>query len=180
VRVIAATNRNLEEAIRRGTFREDLYYRLNVVTICLPPLRDRKEDIPPLMEFFLKKYNRENGKDVSSLSKEARDLLLQYHYPGNVRELENIIERAVVLCRGNVLELQDLPLPLRETRMQAVLEQAKRKESLPDVLEDVERELILKALGNSAGVQTRAAEELGISERVLRYKMKKYRISERE
>ncbi len=180
VRVIAATNRNLEEAIRKGTFREDLYYRLNVVTIFLPPLRERKEDIPPLIEYFLKKYNRENGKNVSALSKEARDLLLQYHYPGNVRELENILERAVVLCRGNVLEAQDLPLSLRETRMQATLEQAKRKESLPDVLEDVERELILKALGNHGGVQTRAAEELGISERVLRYKMKKYRISERE
>ncbi len=180
VRVIAATNRNLEEAIQKGTFREDLYYRLNVVTICLPPLRERREDIPPLIEYFLKKYNLENGKTVASLSREARDVLLQYHFPGNVRELENIIERAVVLCRGNVLEVQDLPLSLREAKMEALLEQAKRKETLPDVLEEVERELILKALEKSGGVQTRAADELGISERVLRYKMKKYRIAEKE
>ena len=109
VRVIAATNRNLEEAIRKGAFREDLYYRLNVVTLSLPPLRERKEDIPILIDHFLKKYSRENKKEVSSLTKEAKDLLLHYDYPGNVRELENIIERAVVLCRGENITSQDLP-----------------------------------------------------------------------
>jgi transcriptional regulator with PAS, ATPase and Fis domain len=176
VRVIAATNRNLEETIRKGTFREDLYYRLNVVTVSLPPLRERKEDIPLLVEHFLKKYNRENKKNVTSLSKEARDLLMRYDYPGNVRELENIVERAVVLCRGDALTTQDLPLNLREGQAEAVLERDRGTQSLPGTLEEIERQLIVKALERSGGVQTKAAEELGISERVLRYKMKKYTI----
>ena len=180
VRVIAATNRNLEEAIKKGTFREDLYYRLNVVTISLPPLRERKEDIPLLVEHFLKKYNRENNKKVNSLSKEARDLLLRYEYPGNVRELENIIERAVVLCRGDTLTTQDLPLNLRDSKTETALERAREGRSLPDTLEEIERQLIAKALERSGGVQTKAAEELGISERVLRYKMKKYLIAEKK
>ncbi len=180
VRVIAATNRNLEEAIKKGTFREDLYYRLNVVTISLPALRERKEDIPLLVEHFLKKYNRENNKKVNSLSKEARDLLLRYEYPGNVRELENIIERAVVLCRGDTLTTQDLPLNLRDSKTEAALERAREGRNLPDTLEEIERQLIAKALERSGGVQTKAAEELGISERVLRYKMKKYLIAEKK
>ena len=180
VRVIAATNRNLEEAIQKGTFREDLYYRLNVVTISLPPLRERKEDIPLLVEHFLKKYNRENKKKVTSLSKEARDLLVRYDYPGNVRELENIVERAVVLCRGDTLTTQDLPLNLREGKAEAALERDRGTQSLPGTLEEIERQLILKALERSGGVQTKAAEELGISERVLRYKMKKYSLAEKE
>jgi len=180
VRVIAATNRNLEEAIQKGTFREDLYYRLNVVTISLPPLRERKEDIPLLVEHFLKKYNRENKKKVTSLSKEGRDLLRRYDYPGNVRELENIVERAVVLCRGDTLTTQDLPLNLREGKAEAVLERDRGTQSLPGTLEEIERQLILKALERSGGVQTKAAEELGISERVLRYKMKKYSLAEKE
>jgi transcriptional regulator with PAS, ATPase and Fis domain len=180
VRVIAATNRNLEEAIKKGTFREDLYYRLNVVTISLPPLRERKEDIPLLVEHFLKKYNRENNKNVISLSKEVRDLLMRHEYPGNVRELENIIERAVVLCRGDTLTTQDLPLNLRDSKAEAALERARESRSLPDTLEEIERQLIAKALESSGGVQTKAAEELGISERVLRYKMKKYKIVEKK
>jgi two-component system NtrC family response regulator len=180
VRVIAATNRNLEEAIQKGTFREDLYYRLNVVTISLPPLRERKEDIPLLVEHFLKKYNRENKKKVTSLSKEGRDLLRRYDYPGNVRELENIVERAVVLCRGDTLTTQDLPLNLREGKAEAALERDRGTQSLPGTLEEIERQLILKALERSGGVQTKAAEELGISERVLRYKMKKYSLAEKE
>ncbi len=179
IRVIAATNRNLEEAISKGTFREDLYYRLNVVTITLPPLRDRKEDIPPLIEHFLKKYSRENKKEVTSLSKEARDLLLHYNYPGNVRELENIIERAVVLCRGNTLTTQDLPLNLRESKVEVALEKGREGRSLPQALEEIERQEIAGALERSSWVQTKAAEELGISERVLRYKMKKYKITEK-
>jgi len=177
VRVIAATNRNLEEAIKKGTFREDLYYRLNVVTISLPPLRERKEDIPLLVEHFLEKYSQENNKRVTSISKETRDLLRRYDYPGNVRELENIIERAVVLCRGDTLTTLDLPLNLREGKIEAALERFPEKRSLPDTLEEIERQLITKALDRNGGVQTRAAEELGISERVLRYKLKKYKIS---
>jgi transcriptional regulator with PAS, ATPase and Fis domain len=179
VRVIAATNRNLEEGIKKGSFREDLYYRLNVVTISLSPLRDRKEDIPPLIEHFLKKYSRENKKEVTSLSKEARDLLMRYPYPGNVRELENIVERAVVLCRENTLNTQDLPLNLQETEGEGGLKRiGEIGRSLPDSLEEVERTLINQALEKSGGVQTKAAEYLGISERVLRYKMKKYKIAE--
>lgn len=174
VRVIAATNRNLEESIKKGTFREDLYYRLNVVTISLPPLRERKEDIPLLIEHFLKKYNGENKKAVTSLSKEAKDLLLQYDYPGNVRELENFIERAVVLARGDTLTVQDLPLNLRQSKAEAALGEARGGRNLPEALEEIERQWIVRALERSGGVQIKAAEELGISERVLRYKMKKY------
>ena len=177
VRVIAATNRNLEEAIQKGTFREDLYYRLNVVTLSLPPLRERKEDIPPLMEHFLKKYRLENQKTVVSVSKEAKDLLMSYHYPGNIRELENILQRAVVLCRGDTITTPDLPLNLRESKVEDLMKDAARGRSLPETLEEVERLRITQALEKSHGVQTKAAEELGISERVLRYKMKKYKIA---
>jgi Nif-specific regulatory protein len=179
VRVIAATNRNLEEAIKKGAFREDLYYRLNVVTISLPPLRERKEDIPLLLEYFLKKYSEENKKEVRSLSRESKDLLLKYDYPGNVRELENIIERAVVLSRQDIITTQDLPLNLRESRTEMALVQARQAHSLPETLETLERQLIIGALERSGGVQTRAAEELGISERVLRYKINKYGIAEK-
>ena len=178
VRVIAATHCNLEESIQRGKFREDLYYRLNVVTISLPPLRNRKEDILPLLEHFLKKYNRENQKNIVSLSKEARDLLMNYHYPGNVRELENIVERAVVLCRGETLSIQDLPLNLREGKEEAALERIRESRNLPAALEEVERQMIAEALEKNSGVQTKAAGDLGISERVLRYKIKKYKIAE--
>jgi two-component system NtrC family response regulator len=180
VRLIAATNRNLEEAIRKGAFREDLYYRLNVVTLTLPPLRERKEDIPILIDHFLKKYSRENKKEVVSTTKEVRDLLMQYEYPGNVRELENVIERAVVLCRGNTLTLQDLPLNLRGGKMEMSPGEQREGGSLPKTIENLERQLILSALERSGGIQTRAAEELGINERVLRYKMKKYKISEKD
>jgi two-component system NtrC family response regulator len=179
VRVIAATNRNLEEAIKKGAFREDLYYRLNVVTISLRPLRERKEDIPLLIEYFLKKYSAENKKEVRSLSRESKDLLLKYDYPGNVRELENIIERAVVLCRQDMITSQDLPLNLRESRTEIALVQVRQAHSLPETLETLERQLIIGALERSGGVQTRAAEELGISERVLRYKINKYGIAEK-
>ena len=180
VRVIAATNRNLEEAIRKGTFREDLYYRINVVTLALPPLRERKEDLPPLIEHFLKKYSRENQKTVISVSKEVKDLLMNYHYPGNIRELENILERAVVLCRSETVTTQDLPLNLRESKVEDLMKDAAGGRSLPETLEEIERLRITQALERSHGVQTQAAEELGISERVLRYKMKKYGIGEKE
>jgi len=176
VRVMAATHRNLEENIRKGTFREDLYYRLNVVTISLPPLRDRKEDILPLVDHFLKKYNRENQKQITAISKEARDLLLRYDYPGNVRELENILERAVVLSRGSTLSAQDLPANLREDRAEMGPDRSAEAGSLPRRLESLERQMISQALERNGGVQTKAAEELGISERVLRYKLKKYKI----
>ena len=176
VRVIAATHRNIEELMKKGIFREDLYYRLNVISIHLPPLRERKEDIVLLIDFFLKKYSRENQKSISDLSKEARTLLLRHPYPGNVRELENLIERAVVLCRGEAITTQDLPFHLIEGRSEGMLESPGRTKTLPESLEEIEKALILKALHQHQGVQTKAAENLGISERVLRYKMKKYGI----
>ena len=175
VRVLAATHRNLEEAIKKGQFREDLYYRLNVISIHLPPLRERREDIPLLIDYFLKKYSEENQKKVSDISKEARDLLLRYPYPGNVRELENLVERAVVLCRGEVITTQDLPFHLKEEKSE-LWGSPRKEKSLPESLEEIERDLILRALHEHQGVQTKAAEKLGISERVLRYKIKKYGI----
>jgi len=175
VRVITATHRDLEDAIKKGLFREDLYYRLNVISILLPPLRERREDIPLLIDLFLQKYSNENQKSISDISQEARALLLRYPYPGNIRELENLIERAVVLCRGEMITTQDLPFHLKEEKSERLLEPKKEK-SLPESLEEIERDSILKALHQNQGVQTKAAENLGISERVLRYKMKKYRI----
>src|SRR4030043_131800 len=176
VRVITATHRNLEEAIKTGLFREDLYYRLNVISITLPPLRERREDIPLLIDYFLKKYSKENQKSISDISKEARFLLLRYPYPGNVRELEHLIERAVVLCRGEVITTQDLPFHLKEEKPEKLWESSKKTKSLPESLEEIERDSILKALHQHQGVQTKAAESLGISERGLRNKMKKYGI----
>jgi len=176
VRVTAATHRHLEELLKEGRFREDLYYRINVISILLPPLRERKEDIPLLIDYFLKKYSKENQKSISDISKEARDLLLRYPYPGNVRELENFIERAVVLCRGEIVTTQDLPFHLREEKSERLWESQKKEKNLPESLEEIEKDLILKALHEHQGVQTRAADRLGISERVLRYKIKKYRI----
>jgi DNA-binding NtrC family response regulator len=176
VRVIAATNRDIEKAIKEGTFREDLYYRLNVVSIVIPPLRERKEDIPGLMDHFIKKYDEENKKHISGVTAEARDLLMRYAYPGNVREFENIIERAVVLSKKEIITIADLPIHVRA----ASEEEPDRNPggSLNDTLDTVERGLILEALKESGGIQTRAAEKLGISERVLRYKLKKYKIKE--
>ncbi len=176
VRIITATHRNLEEAMRKGLFREDLYYRLNVISIHLPPLRERKEDIPLLIDHFLKKYSEINQKKIQDLSKEARTILSRHPYPGNVRELENLIERAVVLCRGEVITTQDLPFHLQEGPSEKVWEISGKTKTLPDSLGEIERDLIVKALHQHQGVQTRAAESLGISERVLRYKMKKYGI----
>jgi len=176
VRVIAATHRNLEEALGKGLFREDLYYRLNVITIHLPPLRERREDIPILIDYFLKEYSKENQKSISDISKEARFLLLRYSYPGNVRELENLIERAVVLCRGEVITTQDIPFHLKEEQSESFGKYSRQKKGLTESLEEIERDWIIKALHQQQGVQTKAAENLGISERVLRYKMKKYRI----
>jgi two-component system NtrC family response regulator len=178
VRLVAATNRDLERAMKDGVFREDLYYRLNVVTVVLPPLRERKEDIPALMEHFIGKYGRENKKKIAGVTAETRDLLMRYAYPGNVRELENIIERAVVLTKGEIITSADVPLHLKTTESEEKICVAKRDGSLTETLDTVERGIIMEALKAAGGVQTRAAEKLGISERVLRYKLKKFKIRE--
>jgi two-component system NtrC family response regulator len=171
VRIISATNRDLEARVKDNAFREDLFYRLNVVVMSVPPLRERKEDIPPLMDHFVRRYSRENGKEIREISREARDMLLKYDYPGNVRELENIIERAVVISRGPVLTMEDLPFrELPETAVETQQAQGKLK----DAVEDLERRMIIEALEEAGRHQTRAAEILGLSERMLRYKLKKY------
>ena len=114
MRLISATHQDLEQLIRENRFREDLYYRLNVVSLFLPPLRERKEDIPFLLDHFLKKFGRANGKEDLEVSREARDLLLRHDYPGNIRELENLVERAVVLARDNLITSRDIPFHLKE------------------------------------------------------------------
>ena len=176
VRIISATNRDLDSKVKEGTFREDLFYRLNVVVMDIPPLRERKEDVPVLIDHFLKRFAAENGKNVTGITSEARDLLLKYDYPGNVRELENIIERAVVISRNSVISIDDLPFD--EERISPE-DAGKRGEGLlRGSIEEMERRLILDAMEKSGDHQTKAAEILGISERMLRYKLKKYGLKE--
>jgi two-component system NtrC family response regulator len=176
VRIIAATNKNLEEKIKDRTFREDLYYRLNVVSIKIPPLRERKEDILPMIESFIEKYCRENNKkEKLEISKEAADVLMKYNYPGNVRELENIIERAVVLTRGKIITLNDLPMNIKGFKEEKTLS-ALGKGTLTEQVEAIEKQLIFDALQESGGNQTKAGKLLGLTERNLRYKLKKYNI----
>ncbi|MGA3208695.1 MAG: sigma-54 dependent transcriptional regulator [Syntrophales bacterium] len=176
VRIISATNRDLESKVKEGTFREDLFYRLNVVVMEMPPLRERKEDVPLLIDHFLKRFAAENGKNVTSITSEARDLLLKYDYPGNVRELENIIERAVVISRNSVISVEDLPFD--EERIYPEDAGKKGEGLLRGSIEEMERKLILEAMEKSGDHQTKAAEILGISERMLRYKLKKYGLKE--
>ncbi len=175
VRVIAATHQNLEQKIKDGTFREDLFYRLNVISIHIPPLRKRKEDILPLIEHFIKKYSVENEKPQLELSKEALDILIKYNYPGNVRELENIMERAVVLSRHNIITVNDLPSAVKgfKTESDPILDENK---SLTEQVEALEKKLIYDALTKANGNQSLAGRMLGITERNLRYKMQKYGI----
>ncbi|OCC14295.1 Response regulator of zinc sigma-54-dependent two-component system [Dissulfuribacter thermophilus] len=162
VRVIAATNRDLRKMVEEERFREDLYFRLNVFEITLPPLRSRKEDIPKLIEFFKSKYAL---RDVR-FSKEAVDVLMKYSFPGNVRELEHIVQRTITLARSNVIRPSDLPQEVRIGEKTA-------HGPLKERLEAMEKEMILNALQEANWVQTRAAEQLGISERVLRYKIER-------
>ncbi len=164
-RVLAATNRDLRHMVEQGLFREDLYYRLNVFDIELPCLRQRKEDIPLLVEFFLERYSMHSVR----FDHDAMTTLVKYSFPGNVRELEHIIQRTVTLVRGNVIKYQDLPPEIR-------YHQATDKGTLAERVVAVEREMICTALEKAEWVQTKAAETLGISERVLRYKMGKYKI----
>lgn len=183
-RIIAATNRDLEALIREGTFREDLYYRLNVIQIDLPPLRERKSDIPPMVEQFIARFAGKNQKTVEGISYEAMDVLMKHDWPGNIRELENLIERAVVLSRGTRLTVHDLPTQLSERyasvrsndgRVESDAEAPALQpgESLDDLLARTERRLIAAALSRHEGNQSRAAGELGISERKLRSRMQR-------
>jgi len=164
-RVITATNRNLKTMVEQGLFREDLYYRLNVFDIELPPLRNRKDDIPDLVKFFLERY----GCQEKIFDPEAMTTLMKYFFPGNIRELEHIIQRTVTLARGKIINVTDLPPEVRYS-------QAVESGNLAGRLDSLEKEMILAALEKNEWVQTKAALSLGISERVLRYKMEKYRI----
>jgi DNA-binding NtrC family response regulator len=172
VRVISATNRDLEQRVKEGAFREDLFYRLNVVLMSIPPLRERKEDIAPLIDHFLKQYAEENGKEIAGLSSEAQDVLLKYDYPGNVRELENIIERAVVIAREAVISVEDLPF--RESMEETAADRNAEEGLLRGSIEELEKRLIVEAMEKAGDHQSHAADLLGISERMLRYKLKKY------
>jgi len=169
IRIISATNKSLEEEVEKGTFREDLLYRLNVINIEIPPLRERKEDIPFLIDIFIRKIAKRENKEVKGISKKALDILLKYDYPGNIRELENIIERAVVLTRERVIQPEDLPVYLNKSRVRRISDL--NSLPLPERLKEIEKEIILSALEENGNVQTRAAKSLGISESTLRYRM---------
>jgi Nif-specific regulatory protein len=173
VRFITATNKNLEEEIAGGAFREDLYYRLNVFTIFLPPLRERKSDILLLAEHFLGKYEREHGKEIKRISTPAIDMLASYHFPGNVRELENVIERAVLVCDEQVIHGHHLPPTLQTAEVSDTVTQV----SLTGAVEAYESDLIQDALKTSRGNVARAARLLDSTERILSYKIRKYGIS---
>ncbi|HVR29042.1 MAG TPA: sigma-54 dependent transcriptional regulator [Thermoanaerobaculia bacterium] len=179
VRIIAATNANLEELVERGLFREDLYYRLNVITIHLPPLRKRPEDIPLIANHFLNTYARENEKPIREISSGAMQLLMDYHWPGNVRELENAVERAVVLSTGSVLDVDLLPQTVRQpAELQLPLATLPSNGlSLKDAVSAYERQLIVKALQASGGVQKKAAELLNVKPTTLHEMMKRLTIS---
>ena len=176
VRILAASHRPLEALIKAGQLREDLYYRLNVVTILIPPLRERRSDLSLLIEHFVRRFAEKNGKMIRGLTPEGRDILLRYDYPGNVRELENIIERAVVLTRDDVIASGDLPLTVQEPE----IADRDPETNLTAAVEALERRMIRDALARSDGVQTRAAELLGIGERALRYKLIKYGFREED
>ncbi len=179
VRIVAATNRRLDEEVQAGRFREDLYYRLNVIEIPLPPLRERPDDVALLVDHFVAKYRDELGKPIEGCSEAALEKLLTYSFPGNVRELENVIERAVALSREPIIQLESLPPavldpagPARQSRIPA------EGVNLDQLMEDYERSLLLEALGPAGGVKKKAAQLLGISFRSFRYRCEKLGIDD--
>ena len=171
VRIVAATNVDIERAVQSGTFREDLYYRINIFTITLPSLRDRPQDIPALAEYFMRKFTAEHQRKIGRISTAAMDLLSRQPFPGNVRELENVVERAVVVCKGTVIQESDLPEAFR------VAAAGKEKLTLVEAVERLERQLIEEALEAEAGSLVGAARSLGTTERVVRYKVGKLGIA---
>jgi nitrogen regulation protein NR(I) len=187
VRLVAATNRDLSEEIERGAFREDLFYRLNVVPIHIPPLRERREDIPLLVEHFRKKFNARLGRDVLRLSREALALLTSHHWPGNIRELENVMERTILFCEGSEIGAELLPEEMRGTKSHTSASslasvEAPSGSTLKEIVREstarLERDLIAKALEETGGNVTRAAQKLGISRKGLQLKMKELGLRE--
>ena len=178
VRIISATNRDLEKMVIEGTFREDLFYRLNVIHLHIPPLRQRREDIPRLAEFFLQKFREKLGKDVRKISAYAMDILMGYNFPGNVRELENIIERSIALESSSIVLPDSLTLSAHKRTQQgpvsAPMPVISEGFDLDQYLADIEKELLVRALESAQGVKLKAAELLGISFRSFRYRLAKY------
>ena len=183
VRIVAATNRNLEDMVKQGGFREDLYYRLNVIHIKSPPLRERRDDIPILAKHFLDKYNGKLGKGVKSISTEAMEVLKKYDYPGNVRELENVIERTVALEAGATILPESLPPLVTTTSGARKLASAYDIDvtdeglDLEKVVGQIEKEILIKAIHRANGVKKKAAKLLGITFRSMRYRVEKYGLS---
>ena len=176
IRLVAATNRDLEAAVRDGSFREDLYYRLNVFPVYIPPLRERRTDILLLAEYFLEKFSRENRKKIERISTSAIDLLMQYHWPGNVRELQNCMERAVLICDDNAITAVHLPPTLQSSDSVS----SGKPLSLATAVENFERELIIDALKKNKGNQTKAAKLLDTSLRIINYKIHTYQIDPKQ
>ncbi len=176
VRIIAATNKNLEEGLQNGTIREDFYYRINVISLFVPPLRERKSDIIQLADYFLLKYSKDNNKSINRISTPAIDLLMSYHWPGNVRELENCIERAVVMCNESTIRVNHLPPSLQLAQTGTESARTNERTLLPVAVENLEREIIIEALKLHKGHQGKAAADIGITERIMGYKIKKYAI----
>jgi transcriptional regulator with PAS, ATPase and Fis domain len=178
LRFVAATNKNLREAVKEGAFRQDLYFRLNVIQIVIPPLRERVEDLPPLVDFFIDHYNRKFKRRIEGVSQAAHDLLMAHDWPGNVRELRNAIERAMILEESSLITPSSLPIAISHTE----LRHPAASEPLPEIpdngmsLVDNERHLLARALEKTAGNQTQAARLLRITRDTLRYKMKKYNL----
>lgn len=173
VRIVSATNRDLNAEIENGTFREDLFYRLNVVNIQVPPLRERPEDIPLLASAFLKEFSEENSKQIEGIDAKARNALYNYRWPGNIRELRNCIESAVVMCKGQILALDDLPPSVRRGA-----EESQIRIEIGSSLEDAEKEIIRATLHHEQGNKTRCAEVLGIGRKTLHRKIKEYALEE--
>jgi two-component system NtrC family response regulator len=173
VRIIATTNRELEKLMKEEKFRQDLYYRLNVIRVHVPPLRERKEDIPPLVDHFIRKYSQKEDKAIEGISSEAMNTLVQYAFPGNIRELENVIERATVFCEGKIITSKDLPLFLKEKKEEDLTQEDL---SLSERVKRLEIREIKKALKENNGVKSKAARALGITERILGYKINLYNL----
>jgi len=178
VRIVAATHRDLAAETKAGRFREDLYYRINVLPLAIPPLRERKEDIPLLIDHFIARNNARLATQIRGLSSESKKLLLEYAWPGNVRELENTIERAMVLCDGDLIDTSDLPDRIREALDPVQVQLSSGELSIKKTASAIEQILIRRALAKTGGNRTRAAELLEISHRALLYKIKDYKIED--
>jgi DNA-binding NtrC family response regulator len=179
VRVVAATNRDLRTMVADGRFRDDLYYRINVLSIDVPPLRERRDDIPVLIDFFLRKHTRNTSRLIRGLTPETRKLMMDYSWPGNVRQLESAIERAILLCEGDQITVEDLPLEVRQ-EARPVSEGAFKLPPEGISFEDVERDLILQAMDQTDYNITKAAKLLGLTFRTLQYRLEKFGIKKAE